>query len=38
MLFQFYLSNNPLKLDLCRSNITWQLELNLEKVDPILDT
>jgi hypothetical protein len=30
------MNNNPLKLDLHKSDITWQLELNPEKVDPIL--
>jgi hypothetical protein len=32
------MNNIPLTLNLHRSNITWQLESNLEEVDPFLHT
>ncbi len=32
------MNNIPLKSDLHKPDITWQLELNLEEVDPFLHT
>jgi hypothetical protein len=32
------MNNIPLKLELHVSDVTWQLELNLEEVDPFLHT